>query len=56
MKRFEYRSENIGGNLHDVTRYMNDYAAKEGWELVTAECGGGNSVLIMKRELPSTED
>lgn len=48
---YEYRSENVSGNLHDVAHYMNTYGRKDGWELIAVHSSGYNSTIILKRKV-----
>jgi len=52
-----YKSDNVGGNLHDAARFMNDIVLKEHpeAELISAEYGTGNySVIIYSIPAPES--
>ena len=48
----KYFSENISGNLHDATRYINAYLLKEhpNAEVVTMDSDGYNSIVVWRME------
>lgn len=47
---YEYRSENVPGNLHDLAKKLNRGGVLHGWELVAAQSNGGHyTVAILRR-------
>lgn len=50
-----YYSEHVSGNLHDATRYLNDYVAKQfpEHEVVAVSSDGYNSIVVYRVPGPS---
>jgi hypothetical protein len=55
-ERYEYKSENVPGNLHELAHTINkesNYLTDGGWELVTADSSGRYTVAIFRRRRKS---
>jgi hypothetical protein len=55
MEQYEYMSENLSGNLHDVASTMNKTYAKDGWRVVAIDRTPYYSVVLMERKLPKSD-
>lgn len=49
MKHWKYGSVNLGGNLHDVARFLNEF--HPAWDVICVERAGSNTVVLYRTEV-----
>lgn len=53
-KRWKYFSENVAGNLHDATRFLNDYHPD--WDVVVMHYVGSITIIVHRVEVFDLEE
>lgn len=54
-KRWQYKSENLGGNLHSAAAWISQHHPE--WDVVAMDCTAGyNTVVVYRIELPTVVD